>query len=251
MGKGKEPAAKTSASEDSTSATAAADAAADKVGAFPQDYDTDALPERRMAAFARMMSVIAVVEAFCIAALCFTLMALMPLQKVVPMVVASNDKGDEIIRLNPSSLESPTVDYVSEIGLRNYVIKRYSIVGSDAEQAINWGGGSVVELMTTPEAYASFMTAARAEHEKLRQAGMIRKVRIDSVRKIGENTWQVEFVTTDMAEETPFAPASQGTSRTWISTFEVAFEPKNVAYSDRLNNPFGMTVKSVNDARRD
>ncbi|AXK43778.1 VirB8/TrbF family protein [Erythrobacter aureus] len=232
-------------------ATAEDEPVADKVGAYPADYDTDALPERRMAAFARMMAVISVVEAFAIIALVCVIAVLLPLQKIVPMVVASNDKGDEIIHLNPSTLESPTVDYVSEIGLRNYVVKRYSIVGSDAEQAINWGNGSVVQLMTMPEAYTSFMTAARAEHERLRQAGMIRKVRIDSVRKIGDTTWQVEFVTTDMAEETPFAPASSGTSRTWISTFDVAFEPKNVSYSDRLNNPFGMTVRSVNDARRD
>src|SRR5690606_3644859 len=223
----------------------------DKIGAFPADYDTDALPERRSSAMARWAIIIAVAEAFALVAMAFALAALLPLQKVVPMVVTSSVKGDEIIRINPSTLESPTVDYVSEIGLRNYVQRRYSIVASSAEQAVNWGPGSVVQLMSSPETYQQFMEVARQDHERLRNAGMIRNVRIDSVRKIGASTWQVEFVTTDVAQQTPFTQATPGNSRTWISTFDISFEPKNVRYSDRLNNPFGMTIRSVNDARRD
>src|SRR3546814_12487177 len=71
---------------------------ADKIGAYPRDYDTDALPERRSAALARMMTIVAVTEAFALVAMGFAIAALMPLQKVVPMVITSNDKGDEIIR---------------------------------------------------------------------------------------------------------------------------------------------------------
>lgn len=223
----------------------------DKIGAFPRDYDTDALPERRSAAMARIMAIVAVVEAFVIAALAFAIAALMPLQKVVPMVITSNDKGDEIIRVNPTSLESPTADYVTEIALRDYVNKRYSIVGSSAEQAANWGPGSTVHLMTKPEAYDQFAVLAKSEWERLRNSRITRSVRIDSVRKIGETTWQVEFRTTDKADETPFQQAASGTSQAWVSTFEIAFEPKNVRYADRLNNPFGMTIVSANDARRD
>jgi type IV secretory pathway component VirB8 len=223
----------------------------DKIGAFPMQYDTDALPERRTAALARMMCIVATVEAFAIAGMGFALAALVPLQKVVPMVITSNDKGDEIIRVNPTTLESPTSDYVTEIALRDYVTKRYAIVGNTAEQTANWGPGSAVQLMSTPEAYQDFATKSKTEWEKLRNARMTRSVRIDSVRKIGERTWQVEFNTTDKADETPFQQAAAGTSQAWVSTFELAFEPKNVKYSDRLNNPFGMTIVSANDARRD
>lgn len=224
---------------------------ADQIGAFPRDYDTDALPERRSAALARMMTIIAVVEAFALAAMGFALAAITPLQKVVPMVITSNDKGDEIIRINPTSLESPTADYVTEIQLRNYVNKRYAIVGSNSEQAINWGPGSVVQLMSAPETYEKFMGSAKPEWDRLRASGMSRKVRILSVSKIGEKTWQVEFVTTDSADATPFAPETTGQSQTWLSTFEIDFQPKNVRYQDRLSNPFGMTVTSASDARRD
>src|SRR3546814_8184747 len=66
---------------------------ADKIGAYPRDYDTDALPERRSAALARMMTIVAVTEAFALVAMGFAIAALMPLQKVVPMVITSNDKG--------------------------------------------------------------------------------------------------------------------------------------------------------------
>src|SRR3546814_16180568 len=89
------------------------------------------------------------------------------------MVITSNDKGDEIIRVNPTTLESPTADYVTEIQLRNYVNKRYSVVGSNAEQTINWGPGSVVQLMSAPESYENLMRTAKHEWARLRASGKI------------------------------------------------------------------------------
>src|SRR3546814_6694476 len=108
-----------------------------------------------------------VTEAFALVAMGFAIAALMPLQKVVPMVITSNDKGDEIIRVNPTTLESPTADYVTEIQLRNYVNKRYSVVGSNAEQTINWGPGSVVQLMSAPESYEHFMRTAQPAWDRI------------------------------------------------------------------------------------
>lgn len=232
-------------------AAAATPADGDKIGVFPRDFDTDALPERRTAAFARMMTIVAVVEGFAICSLGFALAALMPLQKVVPMVVTSNDKGNEIVHINPASLESPTVDYVSEIALRNFVEKRYSIAGSAAEQAANWDVGSVVQLMSTPESYKNFQTQAKLEYARMRGESKIRSVRIDSVRKISESTWQVEYVTTDRVESSPMQGVTPAEQHAWVSTFTLGFEPKNVRYNDRLNNPFGVTISAVNDARRD
>lgn len=223
----------------------------DQIGAFPREYDSDALPERRSAALARLMTIVAVVEAFTICAMAFAIAALMPLQKVVPMVITANNKGDEIIRVNPTSLESPTADYVTEIALRDYVQKRYAIVGNSAEQTANWGPGSTVQLMSKPEAYQDFARVSKPEWDRLRGSRMTRSVRIDSVRKIGETTWQVEYQTIDKADETPFQQAAAGQAQAWVSTFEIAFEPKNVRYADRLNNPFGMTIVTANDARRD
>src|SRR3546814_7602345 len=112
-----------------------------------------------------MRSFVAVTESFALVAMGFAIAALRPLQKVVPIVITSNDKGDEIIRVNPTTLESPTADYVTEIQLRNYVNKRYSVVGSNAEQTINWGPGSVVQLMSAPESYENFMRTAKPEWE--------------------------------------------------------------------------------------
>lgn len=223
----------------------------DQIGAYPRDYDTDALPERRTAAFARMMAIVATVEAFALVAMAFSFAALLPLQKVVPMVVTSNDKGNEIVHINPASLDNPTVDYVTEIALRDYVTKRYSIVGSAGAQSVNWDQGSVVQLMSTPEAYKIFQAQAKNEYTRVRAQNMVRNVRIDSVRKLANNTWQVEYVTTDVAEQNAMQGASPGEQHSWVSTYTIAFEPKNVTYNSRLNNPFGLTIKTANDARRD
>src|SRR3546814_5294788 len=105
--------------------------------------------------------------------------------------------------------------------------------------------------MSAPESYENFMRTAKPEWDRLRASGMSRKVRIDSVRKIGEKTWQVEFMTTDSADATTFTEQAAGSSQAWVSTYEVDFASMNVTYADRLNNPFGMIVVSANDARRD
>lgn len=224
----------------------------DQIGVFPKEYDTDALPERRTAAFARILAIVAAVEAFAIVALSFAIAALLPLQKVVPMVVTGNKKGDEVIHINPATFDSPTSDYVAEISLRNYVTKRYSVLASQAEQAVNWGQGSVVQLMSSADVYKKFMNDGKSEYDRLRASQLTRTVRIDSVRKIGDSTWQVEWVATDAPDANAMvAGQPQGESHSYISTFDIGFEPKNVRYSDRLNNPFGVTVTSVNDARRD
>lgn len=228
----------------------------DRIGTYPADYDTTALPERRTAAFARIVAVIAVIEAFAIIALAFAFAAVIPLQKVVPMVVTANDKGDEIIHINPISFDNPTGDYLTEINLRNYVTKRNTIVSSQAEQAINWGLGSVVQLMSSPELYQEFQREAMPEYQALRQRQATRNVRIDSVRKIDPNTWQVEWISTVIPDQSaiatpPTGAAAQGQSQSWISTYEITWRDTAVSYSNRLNNPLGMVVTSVNDARRD
>lgn len=224
----------------------------DQIGVFPKEYDTDALPERRTAAFARILAIIAAVEAFAIVALSFAIAALLPLQKVVPMVVTGNKKGDEIIHINPATFDTPTVDYVAEISLRNYVMKRYSILASQAEQAINWGQGSTVQLMSSADVYKNFMLAGKSEYDRLRAAQMTRTVRIDSVRKISDSTWQVEWTGTDAPDVNALNTGTpQGQARRYVSTFDISFQPKNVRYSDRLNNPFGVTITSVNDATVD
>lgn len=220
----------------------------DKIGAFPRDYDTDALPERRTAALARMLAIVATVEAFALAGMGFALAAITPLQKVVPMVVTSNKMGDEIVHINPATLESPTVDYVTEIELRKFVQSRYSISSNPAEQANNL---KIIQLMSTTEDYNKYLNQQKPEYARLRTESKIRTVRIDSVRKLSPDTWQVEYVTNDSVETNPMQGASPTEQHAWVSTYSVAFSTKNVRYEERLNNPFGMTVKASNDARRD
>src|SRR3546814_7894177 len=93
------------------------------------------------------------------------------------------------------------------------------------------------------------MRTAKPEWDRLRASGRSLKGRSDSVRKIGEKTWQVEFMTTDSADATTFTEQAAGSSQAWVSTYEVDFASMNVTYADRLNNPFGMIVVSANDAR--
>lgn len=232
---------------------AAAQEGGDQIGVFPRKYDTDALPLRRLSAFARILAIVAVVEALAIVALAFAIAALMPLQKVVPMVVSANAKGDEVVHINPATFDSPTSDYVAEVSLRNFIMKRNSISSSAAEQAANWGLGSPVQLMSSEEIYKNWMPKARTENERLRAQHKTRTIRIDSVSKLSASTWQIDWVSNDIPDPDPMqqGQATQGEMQQWRTTMNIRFDPKNVKYSDRLNNPFGVTVTQLGDARRD
>ncbi len=242
-------------------AKSAPGASEDSIGRYPSEYDTDALPERRNTAMIRILGIAVGSQALAIVCLALALNAITPLQKVVPMVVTANSKGDEIIRVNPVSLSSPSVDYITEVQLRNYVRDRYEIVGSASEQQIRWDQGSAVQLMSSADVYKAFMEKAAAEMQRLRASNMTRSVRIESARKLGEHvdaksgnqvyTWQVEFTTVDTPTTTPMEGQPQGQRRRWVTTYDVGYEAKNVKYGDRLNNPFGMTILSVNDSSVD
>jgi len=225
--------------------------AADQIGAFPANYETDALPLRRLAAYSRLISTVAAIEGCAIIALSLALATLLPLQKVVPMVVTASNKGDQIIHINPLTLDAPTSDYVTEVALRDYILRRYSVIGNASAQATQWGPGSPVQLMSAPDVYEKFVTKATPEYALLRQQNMLRTVRIDRISKLGESTWQAEFTTTDATEANPVTPVGGSQSRAWVSTFTVTFEPKNVTYSQRLINPLGLTITDINDALRD
>ena len=227
------------------------DKSADRIGAFPSAYDASALPMRRIAAYARWATVIAVTEAFALAAMAFAIAGLMPLQKVVPMIVGANTKGDEIVRLNPITIDAPSRDYVTEINLRQYVTARYRIGASASEQAMAWGANSPIQLMSSVDAYKAFEQIAQPEYARLRTSGLVRNVHIDSVRKISETIWQVEFTTTDQPEASAFGAAPQGDVHLWVTSFRVGYERKNITYEDRLINPLGFTVYEIHDSKRD
>lgn len=223
----------------------------DGVGVYPRSYDTDALPHRRLAAYARIVSIIAAVEGMAIISLSLAIAAIMPLQKVVPMVVTPAQKGDQIIHINPLTLDSPNAQYLTEAALRKYITDRYSIIGDANAQMTLWGANSAVQMQSDPGVYKAFLDKAKVDYEAMRQKGMIRKVHINQVSAIGENTWQVEYTTNDETEQNPITPAGPVTGKSWVATLTIKFEPKNVTYSQRLVNPLGLTVVNINEAARD
>ena len=220
------------------------------VGAYPANYDTDALPQRRLASYARIISIVAAVEGMAIISLSLAIAALMPLQKVVPMVVTPAPKGDQIVHINPLTLDSPSAQYLTEVALRKYISDRYSIIGDANAQMTLWGANSSVQMQSSPEVYKAFIEKAKPEYEAVRGRKMIRNVRINQVSAIGENTWQVEYTTVDETEQNPMTPAGPVTGNSWVATLTIKFEPKNVTYSQRLVNPLGLTVVNITEAAR-
>lgn len=221
----------------------------DKIGAVPSSYDTDALPVRRYAALTRGLMIAVIAEGFALAGMSFAFAAIVPLQKVVPMVVSSNKMADEIIHLNPVTVGSPAGDYLTEVELRKYVEDRYSVNASPAQQSISV---NAVQMMTDQAALQDYVRKAQSEYNRLRTLNMVRNVSISSVRRLpNTDSWQVEYTTTDQADQPPVTGSQPVEQHSWVSTYQVTFHPQAVRYENRLVNPLGMLITASSDARRD
>ena len=223
----------------------------DVIGAFPRIYDADALPLRRLSAYARIISIVAAVEGVAIVSLSLAIAAMLPLQKVVPLAITSNLKDNEVIHVNPLTLDSPTGDYITEVALRQYITDRYSIVANANQQSTKWAVGGPVQMMSTTKLYQDFVQKAQAQFNFIRTQNLVRSVHIERVSKLGEFTWQVEYTTNDTPEASPVTPVAPTQSKAWVATMEVHFTPRNVTYSQRLINPLGLLVTQINEAQRD
>jgi type IV secretory pathway component VirB8 len=99
--------------------------------------------------------------------------------------------------------------------------------------------------------------------------GYNRSIEIESVNRLSEDTWQVNFKTTDSlggSGGTLTADPSQGlgastsrpqndpnellnanltpgqTTQSWVATMRVEYKPSEITYDKRLLNPLGFTI---------
>lgn len=259
----------------------------DDLGRYPAEVDSNPSKERSQERALRAVSLVAIVAGMMCIALIMLLITLFPLQKVYPYLVTFKSQENQVVSIEPMSIEAPGMLYATEDNVRDYIIQRHSFVPIAATMSVQWGKDSRLAARTTPELYAKFADAARDETERMMTAGYARTIDINSVNRIAADTWQVAFTTHDALPTNggtlsaapftagqPGAPAgapssapAPGTSafaaaqaqaqagvektndQTWIATMRVEYRPQSVTYDKRLLNPLGFTVTDYSVSR--
>ena len=210
----------------------------DRLGRYPAELDVPALEGRRYLWTARAFAIGMFLSLAANVALGFALGALVPLQRVEPMLVTFRAKGDQIVRIEPFEQGTRGFDVMAEMLVREYVQVRHEVVADTGEMMHRWGGAGVMRFRSDAGEYERFARETRDLYAKLRADGITRSVTINEASRIAADKWQVEFTTTDYDAGHAMLHETR-----WLATLTVAFVAQAVAFEDRYMNPLGFVVK--------
>lgn len=246
----------------------------DDLGRFPGEVDINPSRTRSQERALRAVSLVAIVSAMMNIAMIMLMITLFPLQKVYPFLVTFKSQDNQVVSIEPMAMNAPGILYATEDSVRDYVVQRHSFVPIVATMNERWGPNSRLAARSSKELFAKFSEASKTELTQMMSAGYDRRIDINSVQRIGEDTWQVNFTTHDVLPGnagtltgntafgsqpstsgigTPGAPTvpvvSQQNDQNWVATMRVTYAPQNVTYDKRLLNPLGFTVTDYSVSR--
>lgn len=212
---------------------------------FESDISEEAVKERRYLWMARTFALVGVVSLLANFILLGALFSLVPIVRIQPFYLSTQDKDEQIItvtRPNPASLDK---NVLAESFVRQYLLARYTIGTNIPALENTWGIDGIIAWESAPSVFQEFAQTSDAFLSQARREGFTRNVRILTVVKRsdepdGSEIWQAEIELSDMKQG-----ASEPTRSKWRVMMQIAFEPtrEGLRWSQRLKNPLGFTVQ--------
>jgi type IV secretory pathway component VirB8 len=207
-------------------------------------YSQEAITEQRYLWMARVFATVAVVSFCANVMLVMALFSLLPIVRVQPFYLYTQDKDEQIITVSQPPQNELRSEVLQESFIRQYLLA-YFTIGSDIQELERrWGLGGSIEWMSTPSVFQEFVANAGAWLEDAKREGMTRNVRILFVSKFredpqGGDIWRAEVELTDMTVDNP-----QPRTQKLMITMQVGFRVSRpgLLWKDRLKNPLGFTV---------
>ena len=163
---------------------------------------------------------------------------------VEPLLIVEQNDSHSMVRYEPISTKMPSIRQLTEMFIKEYVIVRNTVINDEDEMRTRWGPGGIVYCLSSPEVYSDFVGANANSVDKLFNPGYSSEVKIDSLKKDGENNpaWTVEFTIYNLSK----ARGSDGSLVLKTQRYNVSITPKFIPerrlYRTRLINPLGFTV---------
>lgn len=213
----------------------------DQMGFFPEKVHVEAFPERRYLWTSRFLVILSCLS------VCFNIMLACAIYLMVPMISVTprfytiNKHFNQIEQVQKRVIRYPVSDLITEQNIREYIITRYTMVGSVQEILNNWGASSPVYWYSSSNVYDTFFKFdIPADIRQYNQSGLQRRVGIEWVKPLSRGLWQVQFKTFETTREHP-APIITN----WRATMRIVYtRMSNMSKENRIYNSYGFLIMS-------
>ena len=211
----------------------------DDLGAFPVKVHVDAFPERRYLWTSRLLVILTGLSVCLNIILVLSIYLMIPNIKVYPRFFNINQYFSQIEQVQPSIINYPATDLITEQYIKEYLYLRYTITDDAEEMVSHWVEGSPFYWYSTPYVYQQFKSGEMPLNIKLFKQGLRRYIDIQWIRPLSRGLWQAQFTTYDIM------PGQQPAITYWRTTIRVGFAKLNFAdKDDKILNPYGFVVQS-------
>lgn len=209
------------------------------------DISEEAVKERRYLWMARSFALVAVVSFLANILLLTAVFSLVPLVRIQPFYLSTQDKDEQIITVVRSRGMDLDQKVLSESFVRQYLLARLT-VGTNIQALENtWGIDGIISWESAPTVFQEFSRTSGALIEQAKKEGFTRNVRILTAvqlsnEKDGSEMWQAEVELSDMKQG-----SAEPVRTKWRVVMQIAFLPlrEGLRWSQRLKNPMGFTVQ--------
>ena len=213
--------------------------------ALESDISEEAVKERRYLWMARTFALVAVVSFLVNVLLLCAVFSLVPLMRVQPFYLSTQDKDQQIIRVVRPNIADLNAQVLAESFIRRYLLARFTVGTNIPSLENTWGIDGIIAWESAATVFQEFLQTSNGLIELAKKDGFTRGVRILTVVPLsteddGSEIWQAELEFGDMRRG-----ASEPQYTKWRSKLHIAFDPvqENLKWSDRLKNPLGFQVR--------
>ena len=209
------------------------------------DVSAEAKKERSYLWMARVFCLTCVVTFVTDLILLAALQSLLPLVRVQPFFIVTQDKDKQVIRVERPGRAFLSSKVLQESFVRQYIVARF-LIGTDVDELERrWGTDGTVQWMSSNAVFDEFnVRYAGGLTKEAKENGLTRDVNILNVRldprEDGQVVWVAEVRLKDMSRTTP-QPKITDLQVTMI--IEFGNFRNNLSWEQRLKNPLGFVVK--------
>lgn len=210
------------------------------------DISEEAMKERRYLWMARAFALVAVVSFLANVLLLMALFSLVPLTRVQPFYLSTQDKDQQIIEVRRPKTLNIDKSVLGESFIRQYLLARLTVGTNIPTLENTWGIDGIVAWESAPSVFQEFTKTSVPLIDQAKREGFTRHVRILTVFQVGtepdgSEIWQADIEFNDMKRG-----AAEPELSKWRVTMRIEFLParQGLKWSQRLKNPLGFTVQN-------
>ena len=168
---------------------------------------------------------------------------------VEPLLITMQDDSDTMVRYEPIDEKMPSLQQLTEMFIKQYVIVRNTVINDFQEMRTRWGPGGIVQYLSTSDVYTDFVGQNMNSVDKMFDNDYSSEVRIDEINREGSsNVWSVVFTVYNLSKGRGSSGALTLKTKRYKASITPRFIPERSIYRARLINPLGFTVVKYNQS---